>query len=770
MAKYVLKKCWDTPINYPHNEIKGHFCGRKSEISSIKNIIERKPSSSLLLVGHRGAGKTSLIKKVLHELNKDSKSKLVLPIFINGPQLIKTNVSRSNTKNAIDSSHLLKILVTRLYRTLDFYSKSEAITKELRDKTEKLYRKAASNTFQDTSKDKNTYKTRTENLYNRVLVFAIKDLIKFSSLVLVCIFGLYFSVTAGESFPVWLKGVGTLGSLGTVGAVAFKSIKTLNMKNEDGSELTTEQYYFFDNDVCNVEFDLEKLQEDYSEENIKLVFVFDELDKVDLKVFNEVVDKFKNFFTLGNAHYIFVTDETVVESLPERGQIKRQRDYTYFNSIFYLSRPSIEDIEAFIKEVKNTNSDITTDEENVLIDNLIFRAKGDYFDLVRVMQDHINEYLEDLPVIEFQEEYFQKMDKKAKLQQALRLVFNLKYVSNHKEKWQQNEEILFSLYEFSHAVLNPPANNIVTEHEADDSYLMFSAKKDLATLFTRLGYLTFSSSSEVNLNRSKYINSRYNPTFDFTKNVPHQLSFLSQWEEDYVKGVEKLLVILEKVSILVNASKPSGDSEVESDSKNFTKNFNEYLVTLNNIGIGINLNQTSSLVDTYNSLKKDVPETYKVDEVEAQKTKLDSEVGKINNNWHKVVSTPLSKRLKESHPGLRVSTINSNNLNHSNHTRYLDEDFKSLVSSHPNIVISNSKLQKNILIINENTEKAFRGIRRLYSDQTPDNSKFDYKVIIIGVGRENSEIFDFINPNEDLSEKEVTRLIHGVGDWLVIQE
>lgn len=135
--KIILKPDWDVDINLPtSNKKTGYFVGRKKEKEFLLAEILTKPSGSILVCGHRGVGKTSLIYSVLWEIRERSNN--IIPIVINVSQL------HTYSHNEIKPEDIIKNLIRRLYTSTKYNSN---IPKEVRKDIEKLYKKAIAEQF-----------------------------------------------------------------------------------------------------------------------------------------------------------------------------------------------------------------------------------------------------------------------------------------------------------------------------------------------------------------------------------------------------------------------------------------------------------------------------------------------------------------------------------------------------------------------------------------------------------------------------------------------
>lgn len=139
--KIVLKKDWDIPLRFYNSEDleEGCFVGRNKETSALTNEIIRKTSGSIIVCGHRGVGKTSLVYKAV----KDAKDKNtnIIPILINASQL---ELYANN--ETIDPKNILVNLIRRFYSTVKVQKldlNPDFDTKRI----EKLYSKAVAASF-----------------------------------------------------------------------------------------------------------------------------------------------------------------------------------------------------------------------------------------------------------------------------------------------------------------------------------------------------------------------------------------------------------------------------------------------------------------------------------------------------------------------------------------------------------------------------------------------------------------------------------------------
>src|SRR3989338_7485703 len=134
----ILKKDWDVDISAPligkTVAVEGHFVGRKTETDLLSNEILRRNSGSILVSGHRGVGKTSLVYKAIWNARDKDKDKKIIPILLNASQLEAHSKHRENIEN----------LIRRLYSTT---INLKDIDGNIIEKINKLYRKTVAQDF-----------------------------------------------------------------------------------------------------------------------------------------------------------------------------------------------------------------------------------------------------------------------------------------------------------------------------------------------------------------------------------------------------------------------------------------------------------------------------------------------------------------------------------------------------------------------------------------------------------------------------------------------
>lgn len=553
--KVVLKQNWDVPFYPPvsENSDQGNFVGRDKEVLPLINDILRKKSGSILVSGYRGVGKTSLVYKALFEVKKKQENTIL--VFLNGNQLKDdhdVDYRSGNNKN-IDQKKVLENLIRRLYATFEEDGdKNKEIKENTSDKIKKLYRKTMAKEFK---------KVET-NIENHELLCGIekKETLEFSlnesdlKELMIAFFSFFFAVVIQFTDILPTKFWNNIIPLILIFHVPF-SIKYISNiekkhKEEDTKRSQEEEIYQFDNNIGNLEFDLEKIHRDLSLNNKKLIYVIDELDKIETEDVKEIFNYFKNLFTLSDAQFIFICGEDLYNEIYGINNTKnsssekdsyRPKEYTYFTSKFFLSRPISQDLEKFFENIiEDIKIEDGEDETcfDVLKRSLLFESKNDFYDLKTYIRSRITNFENEKPVIEYK-----KIDRKditkARLQEAICILFEQKYMSIRSSKWRENEEILRELFNYSHKIYNSlPNSEFIDPIDSPQNFpVVNEAKRDFNKLLERCGAFKQFGNKNINGNDKKlYV---YQYLGEVQSKIPLKLEGWTEFEEKFVRLYEE---------------------------------------------------------------------------------------------------------------------------------------------------------------------------------------------------------------------------------------
>jgi hypothetical protein len=549
--KVVLKQNWDVPFYPPvsENSDQGNFVGREKEVLPLINDILRKKSGSILVSGYRGVGKTSLVYKALFEVKKKQENTIL--IFLNGNQLKDdhdVDYISGNSKK-IDQKKVLENLIRRLYATFEENCANEEI-EENTDQIKKLYRKTMAKEFR---------KVET-NIENHEFLHGIekKETLEFSlnesnlKELMIVFFSFFFAVVIQFTDILPTKFWNNIIPLILIFHVPF-SIKYISNiekkhKEEDTKRFQEEEIYQFDNNIGNLEFDLEKIHRDLSLNKKKLIYVIDELDKIGTEEVKEIFNYFKNLFTLSDAQFIFICGEDLYNKIYGINNTKnssseedsyRPKEYTYFTSKFFLSRPVSKDLEAFFENIVEDRKIEDGEDEtyfDVLKRSLLFESKNDFYDLKTYIRSRITNFEDEKPIIEYN-----KIDRKditkARLQEAICILFEQKYMSIRSSKWRENEEILRELFNYSDKIYNSlPNSEFIDPIDSSQNFpVVDEAKRDFNKLLERCGAFKQLENKIYGNDKKLYV---YQYLGEVQSKIPLQLEGWTEFEENFVRLYE----------------------------------------------------------------------------------------------------------------------------------------------------------------------------------------------------------------------------------------
>ena len=119
-------------------------------------------------------------------------------------------------------------------------------------------------------------------------------------------------------------------------------------ENTDSSKNNSRLQYDFDINTLEIEFEdvIRDLNDSY-----KIIFIIDELDKLPLRLVEDILKLFKTLFNNIDALFIFITDDQFYKTLVDKTKINRGMEYTLFSQKLFLQRPSFLEIRSFLDRI-----------------------------------------------------------------------------------------------------------------------------------------------------------------------------------------------------------------------------------------------------------------------------------------------------------------------------------------------------------------------------------------------------------------------------------
>jgi len=681
--KILLKKDWDVPINAPI-EVEQHeyFIGRKAELDLLVNEILRKTSGAILVSGYRGVGKTSLAYKALWEVKSRDKNTII--VLLNASQL-EAELDKPDQK--IHPRAIIENLIRRLY---SITRERNNLDGSIKEKVNALYRKTIATEFELLEKNQQArtlsqeiIKEETEELFFSEK--QIKNIILLVSWVF-AIFLQFLSIAETWANIIFNKILPLLLIYPIPFAINI-FIKHKKIKKETGEMIMkTEELYKFDDSIGNLEFDLEDIHRNLKREKKKLVYIIDELDKLEPTQVIEVLKFFKNLFTLSDAVFIFVGGEEIFNiGLKGGDNIYRDKAYTYFTSRYFLSRPLWDDLFSFLKEIIK-QKDIDEKKFEVLGRALAFDARNDFFDSKKFIRDRITNFSDDdNPIIEINKLMDEDV-KKARFQKSITALFEDKYMLSNPSRWEENELILRTLFDHAHKIYSSYSG--VQFNDLSEDKIEVSAMRDYNNFLWRNGAFNLLNESQQNIKGVQIPIRNYTYIGHIPNDPPHYYNESTEIENrfavtfrDYVSYVITLNNVFRRTQ---------GENEISED--NFWTDPTKYVQQINSWGFDA-LNIFDSNNPVYKSITNKEFSLFKREDIEQR-------IGQITNHI---------KLMIQSLPNIVSQIVISLNQNLNLQTQKLqgntslfggsaNEIRNSLANYNPDVIF-NPDLSRQVLLI-----------------------------------------------------------------------
>lgn len=447
-----LKADWDRQPRL--GDGRGHHVARADVDRALADFIERRAEGSLLVVGHRGSGKTSSVVAAANRAaGRKERGKTVVPIMITATSMDKEGADGRKT--------LLRSLIWALCRKA---SEIEGLDKTLLRRTEGLYLDATASV-----KSYELSQSETQSLAwgGRLAPAAIAS----------------FAVPALHGMIEVGLGAAALAALASFVAKLAWDRKT----SKSSTHLYKRDYGFAD-----MQHDFEGLLREYGSK-YSIVFILDEFDKDD--GFADMIRPLKMLLNQGDAAYVVITAPDKAYNLTER----RGMDSTLFSEILYINRPSFKEMERFIDDVVGAEGieAVPATEYDDFRCCMRYKSRTGFFDLYGALRDRRTSVdTEGRPRIStFLDEHEAT---EGNLQRAIEYVYGRKAYGAQSMQ-MANDGMLEAMYEAAaraeglHGKTIAVSDKQVAFDEKLAKYALpqaESAVRDLVSLLYRQGYLT----------------------------------------------------------------------------------------------------------------------------------------------------------------------------------------------------------------------------------------------------------------------------------------
>lgn len=600
--KIYLKQNWSEQFIYGDGT-SGYFVGRDHEVKALKNVITGNDSSAVLISSVRGVGKTSFVHKALSEMDSAH------PVFVNIGHALA---------NADDEAKNKKLLLVSLIRATYFHFGNDT-------KLTALYKRCFAK-YKEEENESHTQETKKKAGITGELKTNAKTIIQLVAVILV-VLGL-----TSESLVSSLL----LGILGLV--TLFLSV---TWQKEWTNNLTNKKSTVIDNSTEYLEIEFENWLREQKDK--KLVFVIDELDKIEETEAFKMIKEYKNLFNRSFAHFIFISSQRSFDLISE----DREKDAseggiypTLFTHVFYLSLPKTEELKSYLDEVFESSTEVKQEDKDRLIHYLLFRSGNDFFELKRLISDVLCFDEEEKPFIDT-----------GKIKEADPLFVRVAglfeyvdqwYVQKHfrdlKKYWKENSDMQKQVFKF----LNTNFNKNIEESSVEDSM------KKLVKFLQDIGILK-SVKSEVKPSVEVVV---YQWTNKYNRNVKAPLL---EEDEKFNKSFKALTKLANDLDDLPESYK--------------TGKFDDYeTVSENRDGQGLSGVNLFSIFSDYEGIYKKLKEPSQRISVTAEKTKeareiIDEQIKNIFDKYFDISVNLLNKLFKSNTEVFKNENIDSASYN-----------------------------------------------------------------------------------------------------------
>ena len=237
----------------------------------------------------------------------------------------------------------------------------------------------------------------------------------------------------------------------------YKRSTSLENKNEKTDTL----YFRHDYDTNTLQSELEDKLRQLAKNNFKVVFVIDELDKVEQDEILETIKSLKTFFNQSLTLFVLIADDNFFNKmLNDIG--KRPQEYTLFPQKIFLQRPLFSEMEEFIDKITNHQGEaLFKDDYRRFRNYLCYASKTDFFDLNNLIRDYITSYDDKgIPLLDINLAD-QKYAIQADLQKAMGQIYSRKKYGQPSD-WHKNDLLLDQMYQLLDKLTKYKASSKIT--------------------------------------------------------------------------------------------------------------------------------------------------------------------------------------------------------------------------------------------------------------------------------------------------------------------
>lgn len=496
------------------------------------------------------------------------------------------------------------------------------------------------------------------------------------------------------------------------------------------SQTEAEELYVIDNNLGNLEFDLEKIHRDFRGKKTKLIYVIDELDKIEnLDQIKDVLKFFKNLFTLSCAIFIFVGGEKMYDS-DEPTEEYRSQDYTYFTSRYFLSRPLWPDLSEFfetithMKEFEEGDFIDPFDEEQEqgksefekLKRTICFEAKNDFFDLRNHIKNRIFDFDESgRPIIKIEGNF--EDDKKVRFHKMVTVLFEGKYMSLEHSKWKENELMLRKLFDYAHKIHFSYKGSEFSDPTEDTPFAEMI--RAFNGILYRFGAFDVKSETATMIRGLKIPTKTYIYTGIFKEEPPSILNQLTEFEKRFVNEFKEFG---DYILSLINSQYIAKDKQKIS-ANTFWKDPDEFIEYLYKKGYDVR-SQFKEYFPIYHKIYfQELPDAFKRESTE----KMTKEIISHKESMFNVTPSIIAGIIREFYASslLKVQTLKQNGSLFGG----TSQKIRDLLIKYNHTVVHKEDLTRQAILLNYNPNDPNFDLEEIRKD-IRDNSS-NHRIILI---------------------------------------
>lgn len=385
------------------------FVGRESELAQLVAVLRDRPSATVLVSGHRGVGKTTLVDEALRRTEK--------------PATVIARLSLPHIEPGEDhSSRDLRGQILRsLTRSLYFALKAlKAVDKGVLSQAQTLYDKTYLKDLQESgqlealtqAETRQVEAVRRENHFDPGKVLGVVLGAVGAGAVAAVGIGLA-AIIGTDHGAVW----GVLAFVLVLACSIAAGISATKVKTEERSateqvlkKRSATQVGSFDLSPETLEFELKGLLGDMDAAGLRPIFVIDELDKLEVRSTESadaleqhaiflILSCLKNFFTLGSGIFIFISGEDFYARLEESDETETYSlAHTLFTDRVFVHVLQWRDVEQLIDNLVASPPDDAQTYARFR-NYLCWESRNHAFDLLTRVGDYVADYDGDTPIL-----------------------------------------------------------------------------------------------------------------------------------------------------------------------------------------------------------------------------------------------------------------------------------------------------------------------------------------------------------------------------------